>query len=107
MDVRMRAGDENRLAQECRLTLVLLDKVDFDTECDRKDQAGESSTGTQVDCARWQRSGNGRELQAVLDMAWPEMRQIGRADQVDCGVPLAQQINVSVEHRCHGMASPV
>jgi predicted phosphodiesterase len=79
--------------------VVLFDQLDLDAERDRQNKPGKSGTGTKIDRATRQWSGDGAKLQTVFNVARPELWQIGGAGQIDGGVPLAQQIGVGVQSR--------
>jgi predicted phosphodiesterase len=99
VNMRFGAGDQHGLSQERGLALILLDQIDFDSKRDGKDKSGETGAGTEIDGTWRQRSGDRTQLQTVIDVATPKMRQIGATDQVDGGIPLSQQRDVGFQRR--------
>ena len=85
-----------RLAKKGGLALVALHQMDLRRAHDRKNETRQAGAAAKIDQSMSVAGPVVPELAAVKNVPAPRVRQGCRADQVDSGLPMAQQIEISL-----------
>jgi hypothetical protein len=76
VNARGSTGDADCLAQKGGLALVRFDQVEWDSGCEREDEAGKAGPGAQIDGVIRKGVDQRDKLERILDMALPEQRLV-------------------------------
>jgi len=100
MDFHSRAGGSRDLCEKGAFALLGLDQLDFDVRLvrkqDRNHHARKPRTGAQIE-PRLRIGRQGEQLGAIGKMAVPDIVEACCGHQIDCALPLAQQVPIAFQ----------